>query len=339
MMHVPYTIIAENTFSFFISAHVAETANRSTVARFILKGFSDYPSVNAVCTGCLLVTYAFGVLANVAVITVITKDGHLHTPMYFFLKNLSFLDVCYTSVTMPKAIVTATQGSEEMSFLECAVQLYLFFMLAATECFLLTTMACDRCVAIYRPLVYGVTMSRNLCWELVSTAWICGALYAIFHAINTFSLPFCGPNVIDHFFCDIPPVMRLSSVDYHTNEELSFIYTSCIILGACVLTLISYIRIISTIAKIQQVQGRWKAFSTCSSHLTTVLLFYRTGSSLYLRPTSDYSPIQARLAAVFYSLITPTLNPLTCCLRNKEMKVALKKVFHQLQRKNHKSLF
>ncbi|XP_070426062.1 olfactory receptor 5AP2-like [Equus przewalskii] len=307
--------------------------NQSTVARFILKSFSDDPTVNAVCTGCLLVTYAFGVLANIAVITVITKDGHLHTPMYFFLKSLSFLDVCYTSVTMPKAIVNAILGSQEISFLECAVQLYSFFTLAATECFLLTTMAYDRCMAIYRPLVYGVTMSRKLCWELVSTAWICGALYSIFHAINTFSLPFCGPNVIDHFFCDIPPVMRLSCVDYHTNEEVSFIYTSCIILGACVLTLLSYLRIISTIAKMQQVQGRWKAFSTCSSHLTTVLLFYGTGSSLYLRPTSDYSPIQARLAAVFYSIITPTLNPLIYCLRNKEMKVALEKVFLQLQRR------
>nr|XP_004611668.1 unnamed protein product [Sorex araneus] len=313
--------------------------NQSMVACFILKGFSDIPTVNAVCTGIFLLIYIFGILGNFSVITVITKDTHLHTPMYFFLKNLSFLDMCYTSVTLPKAIVNVLVGSEEISFLECVIQLYLFFTLAATECFLLTAMAYDRCVAIYRPLLYGASMSRNRCWGLVVSAWVCGALYAIFHAVNTFSLPFCGRNVIDHFFCDIPPVMRLSCVDYQASEALSFIYSSCIILGAFVLTLISYICIISTIAKIQHVQGRWRAFSTCSSHLTTVLLFYGTGSSMYLRPSSDYSPIQGRLAATFYSVITPTLNPVIYCLRNKEMKVALKKVFHQLQRHSEKVSF
>ncbi|EFB26596.1 hypothetical protein PANDA_016654, partial [Ailuropoda melanoleuca] len=311
-----------------------QMVNQSTIAQFILKGFSDIPIVNAVCTGIFLIIYTFGILGNISVITVIIKDGHLHTPMYFFLKNLSFLDVCYVSVTMPKAIVNTILGSEEISFLECVVQLYLFFTLAGTECFLLTAMAYDRCMAIYRPLLYEITTNRKLCWELVSTSWICGAFYAIFHAINTFSLPFCGPNVIDHFFCDIPTVMRLSCVDYHANEEWSFIYSSCIILGAFVLTIISYICIISTIIKIQHVQGRWKAFSTCSCHLTTIFLFYGTGSSMYLRPTSDYSPIQGRLAAMFYSVITPTLNPVIYCLRNKEIKVSLKKVFIKYREKN-----
>ncbi|XP_062950781.1 olfactory receptor 5A2-like [Cynocephalus volans] len=308
--------------------------NQSTVARFILKGFSDIPAVNAVCTGIFLIIYICGLLWNISVITVIIKDSHLRTPMYFFLKNLSFLDVCYTSVTMPKAIANAILGSEDISLPECVVQLYLFFALAATECFLLTAMAYDRCMAIYRPLLYGVSMNKKVCWELVSSAWICGALYSILHTINTFSLPFCGPNVIDHFFCDIPAVMRLSCADYHANEELSFIYSSCIIMGAFALTLISYMCVISTIAKIQHVQGRWKAFSTCSSHVTSVLLFYGTGSSMYLAPTSNYSPIQGRLAALFYSIITPTLNPVIYCLRNKEMKVALTKVYHQIQRRN-----
>ncbi|XP_004456248.2 olfactory receptor 5AP2-like [Dasypus novemcinctus] len=308
--------------------------NQSTVARFILQGFSDTPIVNAFSTSVFLIIYIFGLMGNISIITVIIEDHQLHTPMYFFLKNLSFLDVCYTSVTMPKAIVNAILGSKDISFTECVAQLYLFFTMAATECFLLTAMAYDRCMAIYRPLFYGVIMSRSLCWELVSTAWILGALYSIFHAINTFSLPFCGPNVIDHFFCDIPPVMRLSCADYQVNEELIFIYSSCIILGAFGLTLVSYICIISTIIKINHVQGRWKAFSTCSSHLTNVLLFYGTGSSMYLRPISNYSPIQGRLTAIFYSIITPTLNPVIYCMRNKEMMAALKKMCHRIQRKN-----
>lgn len=220
--------------SLFLSVcfHVNQMENQSTIAQFILKVFSDIPIVKAVCTGIFLIIYTFGILGNISVITVIIKDVHLHTPMYFFLKNLSFLDPCYISVTMTKAIVNTILGSEEISFRECVVQVYLFFTLAGTECFLLTAMAYDHCVAIYRPLLYGITMNRRLCWDLVSTAWICGDFYSIFHAMNTFSLPFCGHNVIDHFFCDIPPVMRLSCVDYHANEERSFIYSSCVILGA-----------------------------------------------------------------------------------------------------------
>lgn len=192
---------------------------------------------------------------------------------------------------MSKVIVHTILGFEEVSFLKCVVQLYLFLTLAAAECFLLTAMACEYCMAISRPLLYGVTVSRNLCWELVSTAWVCGALYAVFHVISTFSLPFCGPNVIDPFFGEIPSVRRLSCVDCHANENLSVIYSSCITLGAFVLTLISYIYIIPTISKIQHVHGQWKAFSTCSSYLTTVVLFYGTGSSEYLRSTSNCSPI------------------------------------------------
>ncbi|XP_077007842.1 olfactory receptor 8U9-like [Tamandua tetradactyla] len=301
--------------------------NDTTVTEFILQGFSDIPELRLTSTAFFLFIYLFSLLGNFSIIAAVMRDSHLHTPMYFFLKNLSFLDVCYISVTVPKALINSFMGSGVISFGECVAQLFSFVMFCASECFLLTSMAYDRCLAIHRPLFYGVIMSRKLCTELVIMAWLSGAVYAIFHTTNTFSLLFCGPNVIDHFFCDNSPIMRLSCSDARTNEEVEFAVGGCIILSACALTIISYVLIISTIAKIHCTEGRWKAFSTCSSHLITVILFYVTGSFAYLRPSSHYSPTQGRLASVFYSIITPSLNPVVYSLRNKDMQVALKKLF------------
>ncbi|XP_042530553.1 olfactory receptor 8U9-like [Dipodomys spectabilis] len=301
--------------------------NETTVTEFILKGFSDMPEMKLISTFFFLFIYLFAVLGNISIIAAVTLDSRLHTPMYFFLKNLSFLDMCYTSVTVPKALANSLMGSEAISFGECVAQLFLFVMMCASECFLLTSMAYDRCLAIHRPLLYGVIMSRKLCTELVMVAWLSGALYAIFHTANTFSLLFCGPNVIDHFFCDSSPIMRLSCSDSHMNEEVGFAVGGCIILSAFTLTIISYVLIISTIAQIHSASGRQKAFSTCSSHLATVVLFYVTGSFAYLRPSSQYSPTQGRVVSIFYSVLTPSLNPLVYCLRNRDMQMALKKVF------------
>ncbi|XP_006876142.1 PREDICTED: olfactory receptor 1044-like [Chrysochloris asiatica] len=301
--------------------------NETTVTEFILKGFSEILELRLVSSTFILIIYIFALLGNISIITAVTRDSRLHTPMYFFLKNLSFLDMCYTSVTIPKALIDSFLGSGVISFWECVAQLFLFVMLCASECFLLTSMAYDRCLAIQRPLLYGVIMSRKLCTELVIAAWLSGVLYAIFHTINTFSLLFCGPNIIDHFFCDSSPIMRLSCTDPHTNEEIGFVVGGCIILGAFALTIISYVFIIYTIAQIHSADGRWKAFSTCSSHLATVILFYVTGSFAYLTPASHYSPTQGRLVSVFYSILTPSLNPLVYCLRNTDMQVALKKLF------------
>ncbi|GAB1296130.1 Olfactory receptor [Apodemus speciosus] len=255
------------------------------------------------------------------------RDSRLHSPMYFFLKNLSFLDMCYTSATVPKAVVVSFTGSGVISYLECVTQLYIFVTLCATECFLLTAMAYDRCLAILRPLLYGTIMSQKYCSALVVTAWVGGACYSAFHTFNTFSLPYCGPNVVEHFFCDIPPVMRLSCADYHLSEEVGFAVSSCIIMSAFALTVFSYIGIVATVLRIPSVDGRWKAFSTCSSHLTTVILFYGTGSFVYLRPASQYSTTLNPLASVFYSVVTPSLNPVVYCLRNKDMKFALQKLY------------
>ncbi|XP_057566506.1 olfactory receptor 5V1-like [Hippopotamus amphibius kiboko] len=301
--------------------------NETTVIEFILKGFSDMPELRLISTTFFLFIYFFALLGNISVIAAVTRDSRLHTPMYFFLKNLSFLDMCYTTVTIPKALINSLMGSEVISFWECVVQLFLFVMLCASECFLLTSMAYDRCLAIHKPLLYSVIMSRKLCTKLVIVAWLSGVLYAIFHTINTFSLLFCGPNVIDHFFCDSSPIMRLSCSNSHTNEKVGFAVGGCIILGAFALTIISYVLIISTIVQIHSAGGRWKAFSTCSSHLTAVILFYVTGSIAYLRSASHYSPLQGRLVSVFYSILTPSLNPVAYCLRNTDMQVALRKLF------------
>ncbi|KAB0388057.1 hypothetical protein FD755_003013 [Muntiacus reevesi] len=301
--------------------------NETTVTEFILKGFSDVPELRLISTVFFLFIYLFALLGNSSIIAAVSQDSRLHIPMYFFLKNLSFLDMCYTTVIIPKALINSLMGSEVISFWECVAQLFLFVMLCASECFLLTSMAYDRCLAIYKPLLYGVIMSRKLCTELVIVAWLSGALYAIFHTINTFSLQFCGPNVIDHFFCDSSPIMRLSCSDSHTNEEVGFVVGGCTILGAFALTIISYVLIIATIARTHSAGSRWKAFSTCSSHLTTIILFYVTGSIAYLRPTSRYFPLQGRLVSVFYSILTPSLNPVVYCLRNTDMQAALKKLF------------
>ncbi|XP_004420540.1 PREDICTED: olfactory receptor 2G3-like [Ceratotherium simum simum] len=304
-------------------------SNQTRVTQFILRGFSDVPELRSVVILFFSFVYLFGLLGNFSVITAVIRESRLHCPMYFFLKNLSFLDMCYTSVTIPKALLTSLMGSGVISYLECVAQLYTFITLATTECFLLTAMAYDRCLAINRSLLYGAMMSQKLCSELVVMAWVSGAIYSAFHTLNTFSLHFCGPNVIEHFFCDIPPVMRLSCTDYHLNEKVGFAVSSCIVMSSFALTALSYVWIISMIARIPSVGGRRKAFSTCSSHLTTVVLFYGTGSFMYLRPASQYSPTQGRLASVFYSFLTPTLNPVIYCLRNKDMKVALQKLYCQ----------
>ncbi|XP_004456054.1 olfactory receptor 5T2-like [Dasypus novemcinctus] len=302
-------------------------SNQTRVTQFILRGFSDTQEFKFIVFFFFLFDYLFCLLGNFSIIIAVIRESRLHSPMYFFLKNLSFLDMCYTSVTIPKALVTSLLGSGVISYLECVAQLYMLITFGSTEFFLLTAMAYDRCLAIYRPLLYASMMSHKLCSELVIVAWVAGALYSAFHTANTFSLPFCGPNVVEHFFCDIPPVMRLSCTDFHTNEEVGFAVSSCIGMSSFALTIVSYACIISTIARISSVDGRWKAFSTCSSHLTTVILFYGAASFAYLRSASQYSPTQGRLTSFFYTIVTPTLNPVIYCLRNKDMKDALRKLY------------
>ncbi|XP_006868328.1 PREDICTED: olfactory receptor 12-like [Chrysochloris asiatica] len=304
--------------------------NLTAVSVFVLQGFSVIPELQLLCVGAFFLIYIASVLGNVSIVIAVTLDARLHTPMYFFLKHLSLVDICSTSTTLPRALVAAIVGSREISLSACASQLFAFVCLGSTECFLITSMAYDRCLAIYRPLVYGAAMSPQTCVLLVVVAWGSGLLFSTFHTANTFSLPFCGPNMIDHFFCDIPPLMRLACVNTDAHEAIGFAASGCVIMSCFALTVLSYIRILATMVQIRSAAGRQKAFSTCSSHLATVLLFYGTGTSAYMRPTARYSPLQGRLAAVFYSILTPSLNPLIYSLRNKDMKGALQKLYLQV---------
>uniref|UniRef100_A0A8C9P5Q8 G-protein coupled receptors family 1 profile domain-containing protein n=1 Tax=Spermophilus dauricus TaxID=99837 RepID=A0A8C9P5Q8_SPEDA len=282
-------------------------SNQTRVTHFILGGFSDIPEWRPVLIVSFLFVYAFGLLGNMSIITAVLRDSRLHPPMYFFLKNLCFLDLSYTSVTIPKALATTLQGPGVISYLQCVAQFHMFFTLASAECFLLTAMAYDPCVAIYRPLLYGTIMSHGRCWALVVLAWVGGTLYSAFRTVNTFSLPFCGPNVVEHFFCAIPAVMRLSCADFCPREEVGFAVSSCILLSSFALTVLSYIRILSTLLRIPSGDGRWKALSTCfpPDHCPPVLRQWR----LHLpESASQDSPTQGRLAP------------------NRDMKVALQRL-------------
>lgn len=305
-------------------------ANITTVSVFLLRGFSAVPELQVLSAAALLLVYLVALLGNASILAAVTLDSRLHTPMYFFLKHLSVVDLCSTSTTLPRALLAVVLGSGEISLPACAAQLFAFVCLGSTECFLITSMAYDRCLAIYRPLMYGAAMSARACVCLVAVAWASGILFSAFHTANTFSLQFCGPNVIDHFFCDISPLMRLACAGADAHEAMGFVASGCVIMSCFALTVLSYARILATVLCIRSATGRRKAFSTCSSHLATVLLFYGTGSSAYMQPTARFSPLQGRLAAVFYSVLTPTLNPLIYSLRNKDMKGALRKLYLQL---------
>ncbi|XP_008854311.1 olfactory receptor 5B21-like [Nannospalax galili] len=305
-------------------------ANLSAVSLFILQGFSTASELRLLSLTAFLLIYLAAVLGNMSIMVAVILDAHLHTPMYFFLKHLSLVDLCSITTTLPQALVATMADSKEISFTACASQLFAFVCLGSTECFLITSMALDRCLAIYRPLTYGAVMTSQTCVSLVVLAWASGLLFSTFHTVNTFSLPFCGPNIINHFFCDIPPLMRLACADTRAHEAAGFVVSGCVIMTCSVLTCLSYIRIVCTMVQIRSVAGQRKAFSTCSSHLATVLLFYGTGSSAYMQPTTHYSALQGHVAAVFYSILTPTLNPLIYSLRNKDMKAALWKLYPQV---------
>ncbi|XP_012980390.2 olfactory receptor 2B6-like [Mesocricetus auratus] len=305
-------------------------ANLSAVSVFILQGFSTVPALQLLSTGAFLLVYLAAVLGNVSIVVAVTSNARLHTPMYFFVKHLSLADLCSTTTTLPRALVATMADTKEISLPACVSQLFAFVCFGSLECFLITSMAFDRCLAIYRPLVYGATMDAQTCVSLVAVAWVSGLLFSAFHTANTFSLPFCGPGVIDHFFCDIPPLMHLACGDSAGREAVGFAVSGCIIMTCFALTCLSYALIVRTVARIRSSAGRWKAFSTCSSHLATVLLLYSTGSSAYMQPAAHYSPLQGRVAAVFYSVLAPALNPLIYSLRNKDMKDALKKVYPQV---------
>ncbi|XP_042300538.1 olfactory receptor 5V1-like, partial [Sceloporus undulatus] len=255
-----------------------------------------------------------------------TLDQQLRTPMYFFLGNLSFLDICYTTTTIPQMLDLLLKEKSSISYIGCLLQLYFFFSFVGTECLLLAVMAFDRYIAICNPLQYSLVIRRNICLQLVTICWAGGFLNSAVHTYFAFRLPFCGDNRLDAFYCDIPPLLKLSCGDITLNQKLLLTIGLFIAWTPLFCILLSYAYIISTVLKIRSTEGRQKAFSTCSSHITVVLLYYGSCIFTYLRPISSLSSVNAKLIPLMYSILTPLLNPVIYTLRNKDVKKALRTI-------------
>nr|XP_033811837.1 olfactory receptor 1361-like [Geotrypetes seraphini] len=303
-----------------------DASNHTTVMEFILLSISVHLEEQPFIAVLLSTMYLVALLGNSLMITLILTDQHLHTPMYFFLSILSVVDMSYSSVIVPKMLSILLSTKKIISFSECITQLYFFVAFGLTEMFLLAVMAYDRYVAICNPMHYTMVMSGKACSFMVAGSWGIAALNSLLHAVLISGLSFCGSNIIHYFFCDIPPLLKLSCSDTSIYEIALFIEASVIGLGPFLCVLISYVHIIATILKVQSSAGRHKAFSTCSSHLTVVSLFYGTIVFNYFCPSSAYSLERDIVITVMYTVVTPMLNPLIYSLRNKEVKGALSRI-------------
>ncbi|XP_013915801.1 PREDICTED: olfactory receptor 10AG1-like [Thamnophis sirtalis] len=299
--------------------------NQSCLTEFILLGFSDFQTVQELFFCLVLIFYFIALIGNSLVLILTLTSPSLHTPMYFFLWNLSFVEIGYTSSISPKMLVNALSDNQNISFWGCGIQLCFFLLFGTTECCLLCVMAYDRYVAICQPLQYPYIMNLRECAKLAAASWTIGISVGLGQSISIFTLPFCGSNRISHFFCDLMPVLRLASTNIYKNEVAIVIITVLVILVPLLLILFSYILIISTIFTMPLAKNRRKAFSTCSSHLTVVCIFFGTGIFTYIHPSSEYSMDSNRFLALLYTVVTPSLNPIIYSLRNKEIKAAFMK--------------
>ena len=298
--------------------------NHSDVTDFILVGFRVRPEFHILLFLLFLLVYGMVLLGNISMMAIIVTDSQLNTPMYFFLGNLSFIDLSYSTVIAPKAMVNFLSEKKTVSFVGCATQFFLFAFFIVTEGFILAAMAYDRFIAICNPLLYSVHMSRRLCTQLVAGSYFCGWVSSILQVSITFSVSFCASRVIDHFYCDSYQIEKISCSNLFINKMVSLSLAAFIILPTIVVIVVSYMYIVTTVLKIPSSEGRKKAFSTCSSHLGVVSLLYGTVSFVYLTPPSN--PELRKVASVFYILVTPMLNPLIYSLRNKDVKQALRKI-------------
>nr|XP_002708836.3 olfactory receptor 10A3 [Oryctolagus cuniculus] len=303
--------------------------NQSSVVDFILLGFFNFPEFQEQAFGLFLIIYLVTLVGNVIIIVVISLDQSLHVPMYLFLQNLSVVEVSFSAVIVPEMLVVLSAEKATISLAGCFAQMYFILLFGGTECFLLGVMAYDRFAAICHPLSYPMIMNRCVFRKLVVFSWVSGILVATVQTTWVFSFPFCGPNEINHLFCETPPVLELTCADTFLFEIYAFTGTILIVTVPFLLILLSYIRILSAILKMPSSTGRQKAFSTCASHLTSVTLFYGTANMTYIQPKSSYSPETKKLMSLAYSLLTPLLNPLIYSLRNSELKRALKKLWQR----------
>nr|XP_056720495.1 olfactory receptor 6B1-like [Euleptes europaea] len=307
-----------------------ERRNQTDLTKFILLGFNDAPELQIFFFVIFLLIYTVTIAGNLLIVVLIACNQHLHTPMYFFLGNLSCLETFYSTTILPRMITAFLTGDRTIPLWACFLQYYFFGSLVGSECYLLAAMSYDRFLAICKPLRYSVFMDNTLCVQLMMTSCIsCFLLNSVTTYLMS-RLSFCGPHVLDHFFCDFTPVIMLACEDTQRMEFMAFFLSSLIAFVPFLLTLISYSLIIATILQIPSTTGRQKAFSTCSSHLTVVTVFYGTLVIVYMFPKSDTLKDLNKVFSVFYTVLTPIVNPIVYCLRNREVKEALNKLTSQL---------
>ncbi|XP_005076562.1 olfactory receptor 13F1-like [Mesocricetus auratus] len=300
--------------------------NWTSVTVFIFLGFSHYPKVEVIIFVLCLLMYLITLLGNTVLISITILDSHLHTPMYFFLSNLSFLDIWYTSSALTPMLANFVLGKNTISFSGCISQMYFSLAMGSTECVLLSMMAYDRYVAICNPLRYSIIMNRRVCVQLAGSSWLTGCLTAWVETGPLLQLSLCGNSVINHFTCEILALLKMACVDTSMVQLIMFVISILLLPLPMLLICISYAFILSSILRISSVDGRSKTFSTCAAHLTVVVLFYGTALSMYLKPSAVNSQEIDKFMALIYAGVTPMLNPIIYSLRNKEVKMAVKKL-------------
>ena len=300
--------------------------NATSEAQFVLLGFSDWPQLELVLFVVILMFYLMTLIGNLFIIILSYLDSHLHTPMYFFLSNLSFLDLCYTTSSIPQLLVNLWGPEKTISYNGCMIQLYFVLALGSTECVLLMVMSYDRYAAVCRPLHYTVLMHPRFCQLLAVACWVSGFTNSALHSFFTFLVPLCGHRQVDHFFCEVPALLRLSCVDTHANELTLMVTSSIFVLLPLILILSSYGAIAWAVLRMQSTTGLQKVFGTCGAHLMVVSLFFIPVMCIYLQPPSGNSQDQGKFIALFYTVVTPSLNPLIYTLRNKDVRGAVKRL-------------
>ncbi|KAM5185206.1 olfactory receptor 8G1-like [Callospermophilus lateralis] len=303
--------------------------NHSRVTEFILAGLSEKPELQLPLFLLFLGIYMFTLLGNLGMVTLIGLSSHLHTPMYFLLSSLSLIDLCHSTVITPKMLVNFVTEKNVISYPECMTQLYFFLLFAVAECYMLAAMAYDRYVAICSPLLYHVIMSSQTCLSLILGVYIIGVVCASAHTGCMIRIQFCKFDVINHYFCDLLPLLKLSCSSTYVNEVLILFFGTFNIFVPILMIFGSYIFIIASILRIRSNEGRAKAFSTCSSHIVAIAVFFGSLAFMYLQPSSVSSMDQGKVSSVFYTTVVPMLNPLIYSLRNKDVNVALKKMLHR----------
>ncbi|XP_037376685.1 olfactory receptor 2H1-like [Talpa occidentalis] len=300
--------------------------NQSSPAGFILLGFSAHPGLERILFVVVLISYLLTLVGNTCIILLSLLDPRLHSPMYFFLSNLSFLDLCFTTSCVPQMLINLWGPNKTISYFGCFIQLFIFMSLGTTECILLTVMAFDRYVAVCQPLHYATIIHPRLCWQLAAVAWVSGLVQSLVQTPPTLRLSFCSHQEIDNFLCEVPSLIRIACGNTSYNEIQLVVSSVIIVVVPFSLILVSYGAIARAVLKIKSAKGRKKAFGTCSSHLLVVTLFYSSVTAVYLQPKNPHAQERGKFFGLFYAVGTPSLNPLIYTLRNKEIKRAFKRL-------------